>query len=426
MVANTDRDWLPDGEQPFVAVIGAGPAGLIAAEQLALQGIRTVVVDGSAMPARKLLIAGRGGLNLTHDGDIEQLLRHYGDEACWLKPHLAAFDGTALRNWADRLGAETFVGTSGRIFPKALKATGLVRAWLIHLNRLGVTLKLRTRLVGIDDAGDLRLRGPAGEMAWRPAATILALGGASWPRLGSDGAWTDLLVKLGIQVHPLLAANVGMLVPWSEVARQRFQGMPLKNLKASAAGQTARGELVLTPYGVEGQLIYALGRSLRAQIAADGQACLRLDLKPDRTLEDIQARLSRPRGSLSWPTWLARSLRLPPGVPVLLREHGLSPSSTPSQLASAIKDLPLTVTGTRPIAEAISSAGGVALGEVDQRLMLRKRPGIFLAGEMLDWEAPTGGYLLQACFATGAAAASGVLDWLKEPARSCRHARSSP
>jgi uncharacterized flavoprotein (TIGR03862 family) len=235
-----------------------------------------------------------------------------------------------------------------------------------------------------------------------------------------------MLSSAGVKIHPLQAANVGMLVPWSEVAQGRFEGLPLKNLRASVGDRTARGELVLTPYGVEGQLVYALGRALREQVTAEGRARLDLDLKPDLSVDEVARRLSRPRGSLSWPTWLARCLRLPPAAPVLLREAGMDPASAPRDLAAVVKRLPLVITGTRPIAEAISSAGGVALAELDERLMLKKLPGMFAAGEMLDWEAPTGGYLLQACFATGIAAADGVVSWLKERAGSSRHATSFP
>jgi len=426
MVANTDRDWPHHRGVPRVVVIGAGPAGLIAAERLAERGVSPVIIEGSRSPARKFLIAGRGGLNLTHVGTVEQLCLHFGSEQSWLRPYLAGFDVDALRSWADGLGAETFIGTSGRVFPRALKATGLVRAWLTRLERLGVTSMLRTRLVGIGPGRLLRLDGPDGVCELRPDAVILAMGGASWPRLGSDGAWVPMLREMDVAVRTLRPANVGMLVPWSELARVRLQGIPLKNLAARAGDAAARGELVLTGYGVEGQLVYALGRALREELEANGTATLRLDLKPDLTLAQVEARLARPRGSRSFSTWLTGSLRLPAIVSFLLRELGHGPELGAAELARAIKDLPVPVTGTRPIAEAISSAGGVALAELDERLMLRRVPGLFVAGEMLDWEAPTGGYLLQACFSTGVAAAEGVLAWLTAPAGSCRYGPSSP
>ena len=364
------------------------------------------------MPVRKFLIAGRGGLNLTHSGTVEQLLAHYDGAQDWLRPYLRAFDGDLLRTWADDLGAETFVGTSGRVFPKTLKAARLLRAWLARLDALGVTLKLRTRLIGMAAGPRFFLHGADGASECRPNAAILALGGASWPRLGSDGTWTEMLRSLGIAVAPLEPANVGMLVPWSAAAAARLTGAPLKNLRAWVGDHGMSGELMLTAYGIEGQLVYAQGRHLRAELNLHGRARLCLDLKPERGLEDLIVRLARPRGSKSWSNWLTGALRLPASVPVLLREVGIGPASTIQALARTLKCLPLTITGTRPITEAISSAGGVRRSEVDGQLMLLKAPGVFVAGEMLDWEAPTGGYLLQAAFATGAAAAAGVIDWL--------------
>jgi uncharacterized flavoprotein (TIGR03862 family) len=414
-----------NGGVPTVLVIGGGPAGLIAAERLAQQGIPPIVVEGSASPARKFLIAGRGGLNLTHSGSVEELLPAYGGERDWLRPHLARFDGLALRAWADSLGAETFVGTSGRIFPKALKSTALLRAWLHRLQDLGVTWRLRTRLIGFDERQTARLRSKEGEETIRFDACILALGGASWPRLGSDGSWREMLTERGIQVRPFEPANIGLLVEWSEVARRRLAGLPLKNVMGEAGGIRLKGEIQLTDYGVEGQLIYALGRAIREQLC-HGIAVLHLDLKPDLSPAAITSRLERPRNGLSWPGWLTKRLNLAPAMPTLLREAGLAADSSPHEIAALIKNLPLRIVGARPIAEAISSAGGVALDEVDERLMFRKAPGLFVAGEMLDWEAPTGGYLLQACFATGVAAADGVASWLRERAGSSRHGSSSP
>ena len=386
----------------------------MASEHLASRGIRPVVIDGSKVPGRKFLVAGNGGLNLAHVGSVDDLLDHYGSSADALRPCLSGFDAVTLRSWADGLGAKTFVGTSGRIFPEALKAAKLLRAWLMRLDGLGVSLKLRTRLVGMTGDGGFRLEGPDGSTLVRPDAAVLALGGASWPRLGSDGAWTPMLAALGVGIRPFQAANCGMLVPWSRVAAERLAGLPLKNLRGTAGCRTARGELVLTSYGVEGQLVYALGPPLREELAKRGYACLQLDLKPDLLRDQVVERLAKRQGRRSWSTWLTKVLRLPPGTAVLMREVGVDAASSTDEVADAVKALPIRVVGTRPIAEAISSAGGVCLDELDDRLMLKRLPGVFVAGEMLDWEAPTGGYLLQACFSTGVAAASGVLAWLGE------------
>ena len=414
MPANTDRNGPPQLSLPRALVVGAGPAGLIAAERLAESGLAVTVVEASPHPARKFLIAGRGGLNLTHAEPFDRFVTRYGAEAPLLAPHLRAFDPARLRAWADRLGADSFVGTSGRVFPRALKATPLLRAWLAELGRRGVVLRTRTRWLGPDGPGASLVETGEGTERIEHAVCILAMGGASWPRLGSDGAWTGQLAQAGIAVTPLRPANVGMLVDWSAVARARLAGVPLKNLVGWSGEARAAGELLLTAYGVEGQLVYALGRSLREQLAEQGEAILRLDLKPDLSLEQLTRRLDSPRGKASWSTFLGRRLRLPQAVPVLLREAGTGPEAGPAAIAAALKDLPIRLTGTRPIAEAISTAGGVAWAELDGRLMLERLPGTFVAGEMLDWEAPTGGYLLQATFATGMAAAEGAVSWLRE------------
>ncbi|MDB5371693.1 MAG: family flavoprotein [Belnapia sp.] len=387
-----------------VAVIGGGPAGLMAAEVLAEAGAAVTVFDRMPSPGRKFLIAGRGGLNLTHAEPLPGFLTRYGEAAVRLEPAIAAFPPEALVEWAVRLGQPVFTGSSGRIFPKALKSSPLLRAWLGRLG-LGVTLQARHRWEGWDAAGALRFATPEGAVSVRPDAVVLALGGASWPRLGSDGAWAGLLPGM----VPFRPSNCGFLVPWSAVFRQRFEGTPLKRIALEFAGQRVRGEAVVTAAGIEGGAVYALSAPLREAIATAGQALLRLDLRPDLDAPALAARLDGPRGGVSLANHLRRA-GLPP-VAIGLVQEALHAGAT-APLSALVKALPLPLTGTAPIARAISSAGGVGWGELDGQFMLRARPGVFLAGEMLDWEAPTGGYLLQACFSTGAAAARGVLAWL--------------
>jgi uncharacterized flavoprotein (TIGR03862 family) len=395
---------------PQVAIIGGGPAGLIAAETLARAGVAVTVYDRMPSLGRKLLMAGRGGLNLTHSEDFERFVTRYAEAAPILRPLIEAFRPEDLRAWCEGLGQETFVGSSGRVFPKAFKASPLLRAWLARLEELGVRFALRHRWQGWDEQGSLLLTDASGQpLTVKADATLLALGGASWPRLGSDGSWAGLLKAQGIAIAPLRPANMGFLVPWSEILRSRFEGEPLKRIALTFEGTTVRGEAVITADGIEGGAIYALSAKLRDAIERQGSAALRLDLRPDLTLEALTQRLSAPRKGQSASTFLRKAAGLTPLGIALLRESNPSLPEEAGALSRLIKAAPLLLTGTKSLDRAISSAGGVPFSEVDEHLMLRKKPGIFVAGEMLDWEAPTGGYLLQATFATGIAAARGVL-----------------
>ncbi|WP_411289361.1 NAD(P)/FAD-dependent oxidoreductase [Phenylobacterium sp.] len=400
----------PAPQPRTAAVIGAGPAGLMAAEVLAAAGVRVTVFERMPSPGRKLLMAGRGGLNLTHAEPFESFLPRYG-EAPALQPALEAFPPAALVAWVEALGQPTFVGSSGRVFPKALKASPVLRAWLRRLEALRVEIRTRHTWTGWDAAGALTF---AEAPAVRPEVTVLALGGASWPRLGSDGAWTAVLSAEGIAVTPLQPANVGFDVAWSPLFRDRFAGTPLKGLALAHAGRGARGEVMITAYGLEGGALYALAAPLRDAIAADGGALLEVDLRPDQSVGQLTGRLAATRQGETASHRLRRTLNLSPAETSLLREgHGVALPSEPGALARAVKWVPIKLTGVQPIGRAISTAGGVAFAGLDAALMLRARPGVFVAGEMLDWEAPTGGYLLQASFATGVGAATGALAWLE-------------
>jgi len=386
-----------------VAVIGGGPAGLIAAECLAQAGLAVSVFDRMASVGRKFQLAGRGGLNLTHSEPLGRFLDRYGPARPVLAPAIEAWPPDALRSWCAALGQETFVGSSGRVFPRAFKATPLLRAWLVRLAGMGVRVHAGRRWVGWDDVGALRFATAAGEARMRPAATVLALGGASWPRLGSDGGWVPLLRDRGIAVNPFRPANCGFLHPWSPVFRAHA-GEPLKRFAATFGGETVRGEAVLTVDGIEGGVLYALSRPLRDAIEAEGSAVLTLDLRPDLDASALARRLGGHGQSM------ANALRrggLAPAAAGLVREIGGT-----GTLAERVKALPLQLVGIRPIERAISSAGGIALAELDAGFMLRRLPGVFAAGEMLDWEAPTGGYLLQAAFSTGLAAARAAIAWV--------------
>lgn len=402
-----------------IAVIGGGPAGLIAAELLARAGARVTVYDQMASLGRKFLMAGRGGLNLTHSEDLKTFMTRYGDDNPLLRSAIEAFPPAALRAWSDTLGQPTFIGSSGRVFPTALKTSPLLRTWLLRLNNLGVTFKLRHRWEGWDEEGNLRFTTEGKEVTAEPDATVLALGGASWPKLGSDARWVDLLSAEDIAIAPLRAANCGFTAAWSDVFRA-FEGQPLKNIGITFGERSVRGEAMITRDGIEGGAIYALSSPIREAIERDGHATIAIDLMPDVGAAKLVERLSKSRGKQSLSNFLRKTTHLSAVSLGLLREaavtNGLSlPALNAQQLAKLIKAAPVKLNGVQPMATAISTAGGVGFSELDENFMLKRYPGIFIAGEMLDWDAPTGGYLLQASFATGVAAARGAIAWLQPP-----------
>lgn len=419
------------------SVVGGGPAGLVAAEVLAAAGVEVTVHEHKPSTLRKLLIAGHGGLNITHSEDLGPFLGRYGRSEQRLARALEAFSPDDVRAWCAALGEPTFVGSSRRVFPETFRANSLVRAWRERLADQGVVVATRERWVGWGEDG-LGTTGPDGATpsllieddggAVRqvaPDVVVLALGGASWPRLGSDGSWTGLLTERGVAVTPLRAANVGLRVAWTETFADRFAGVPLKHVAlrvrtgggsvhADADGTVSRGDAMLTSTGIEGGPVYAVGAAVRAVLDADGECVLEVDLRPDLTRDDLVARLRRRRPKDSASTWLRRSVGLDAASIGLLREAGggaLPPDA--DAVAALVKAVPVTVTGPMPIERAISTAGGIAWSELDDDLMLRRVPGVFAAGEMLDWEAPTGGYLLQASFSTGVLAARGALARLR-------------
>jgi uncharacterized flavoprotein (TIGR03862 family) len=409
-------------EGQSVAVIGGGPAGLMAAETLAHGGASVDVYDGMPSVGRKFLLAGKGGMNITHSEPEQAFLSRYGTRRAQIAPLLEEFGPQSLRDWVQALGIDTFVGSSGRVFPTDMKAAPLLRAWLHRLRAAGVRFHMRHRWTGWTESGGrrtLQFSTPDGERTITPDATILALGGGSWPRLGSDGAWTSTLEKRGISIVPLQPANCGFDVHWSEHFRTRFAGHPVKAVVASltdhvGAPYRRQGEFVVTESGVEGSLIYALSAPLRDDIAAAGSATLFLDLAPGKELQRVIDEVAHPRGSRSMASHLQSRVGIAGVKAGLLREFaGPDTFSDPLRLGNAIKSLPVPLSATRPIAEAISSAGGVAFESLDEQLMIQTMPGVFCAGEMLDWEAPTGGYLLTACFASGRRAGVGALQWLQ-------------
>ena len=431
-----------------MAVIGAGPAGLMAAEVLAQAGVAVHVFDAMPSVGRKFLLAGKGGLNLTHSEPFAAFAARFGPRQGQIEPLLRAFDADALRAWALGLGVQTFVGTSGRVFPTDMKAAPLLRAWLARLRGMGVQLHMHQRWLGWDEAGSLRFAGPQGEQRVCAGAAVLALGGASWPQLGSDAAWVPLLAQKGVALAPLLPANCGFDVPrmagpaplgetrraflqallgagaapavgWTPFFTERFAGQPFKSVALSFTDSqgrhfSRRGEFVATATGVEGSLIYAASSLLRDEISAHGHATFYLDLLPQHSPERVLAELHHPRGARSLASHLKGRLGLD-GIKaaILYEQLGKDGVHDAAQLAQAIKALPITVCAARPVAEAISTAGGVPFEALDAHLMLQAMPGVFCAGEMLDWEAPTGGYLLTASCATGRAAGAGAVRWLE-------------
>ena len=383
----------------------------MAAEFLSASGCAVTVYDRMASPARKFLLAGRGGLNLTHSEPPDAFLARYDTAAPWMSAALAAFPQAALVAWCEGLGQPMFTGTSGRMFPTAMKAAPLLRAWLHRLAGQGVRLAARHRWLGWTGSGALDFDTPQGRVEATPDATLLALGGASWPRLGSDGAWAALLQQRGVTVAPLRASNCGVAIDWSPIFAARFPGTPLKRIALTAGGYTVRGEATVTQDGLEGGAVYALSGPIRRLLDAAPLAHVTLDLRPDLDAADVARRTDGARQGRSLPNFLRQSANLPP-VAIGLVHEALHAGAPPVPLSTLIKALPLRIHGTQPLARAISSAGGIALDQLDERLMLRRLPGVFAAGEMLDWDAPTGGYLLQACFSTGMAAARGIAQML--------------
>ncbi len=393
-----------------VVVVGAGPAGLAAADVIASAGHAVAVYDHMPSPARKFLLAGRGGLNLTHSEPLERFVTRYGAAAQRLAPAVHAYPPEALRAFAATLGEETFVGSSGRVFPKSFKASPLLRAWLQRLGGLGVTFHPRHRLVGFDGAAGLVMETAEGaRMTLTPAATVLALGGASWPRMGSDGGFVSLFQSAGIAVTPFAPSNMGVEIPWSAHLIERFAGAPVKRVALSIEGVHARGEAIITRRGLEGGAVYAVSAAIRDAVARAGRAQLVIDLRPDLTTAELATRLAKPRGPASLSNFLRKAAGLSPVAIGLLREAHGKAMPQGDALAAAIKAVALTVTGVMGLERAISSAGGVAWAAVDDTYQLKARPGTFVVGEMLDWEAPTGGYLLQAAFSTGRAAGQAIV-----------------
>ncbi len=403
--------------RPNIAIIGAGPAGLMAAERLSAAGLQVDLYDAMPSVGRKFLLAGVGGMNITHSEPKPEFIQRYREASDWVGQWLAQFDAEQLRNWIQGLGIDTFVGSSGRVFPTDMKAAPLLRAWLRRLRDQGVQLHTRHRWLGWEQQ-QLRFDTLAGPYLAQADATVLTLGGGSWARLGSDGHWTELLEPCGVEINPLRPANCGFICHWSEYLSQRFAGQPLKPVivqVTSASGEilSRRGECIVTHNGMEGSLIYALSAELRQQLEQRGQARLTLDLAPDRDQAQLERLLSQPRKGQSLASVLRKKAGLDPLKVALLHEClSHAQLQNPAALAAGIKQLGIDFSATRPLDEAISSAGGVMATALTPGLMLKALPGVFCAGEMLDWEAPTGGYLLTACFASGQVAANGVLEWL--------------
>ncbi len=397
-----------------IAIIGGGPAGLIAAEVISAQGMHVDVYDAMPSVGRKFLMAGKSGLNITHSEPFDVFVTRYGKRREQIEPLLKDFGAEQLRAWVHGLGVETFVGTSGRVFPKEMKASPLLRAWLQRLNASGVTFHLRHKLTGILPDRSLHFLTPNGDVTVKADAIILALGGGSWRKLGSDGAWVEWLSQAGVKVEPLRPSNCGFDVNWSPIFKEKYDGHPIKSVVLSAGEFRQQGEFIITKEGVEGSLVYAASAILRDELEAQGSAVMHLDLAPDKTEVQLSEKLSKPRGSRSMASHLEKTVGIKGVKAGLLREFVPKDEFTESRLAFYIKNLPVTLIATRPLDEAISSAGGISFDSLDEHLMLKNLPGVFCAGEMLDWEAPTGGYLLTACFSSGYAVGHNVMRWLEK------------
>ena len=396
-----------------VAIIGGGPAGLMAAELISKQGIKVDVYDAMPSVGRKLLMAGKSGLNITHSDPFDVFASRYGKRRPQIEPMLKEFGSNQLREWVHSFGIQTFIGTSGRVFPFGMKASPLLRAWLTRLNASNVTVHLRHKWTGFLPDGSLHFNTPDGDVTIKPDVVVLALGGGSWSRLGSSGEWGPWLKQAGAEVEALRPANCGFDVAWSEHFREKFDGHPVKTVILSFGDFQGQGEFIITKDGVEGGLIYVASALMRDEIEKNGKAIMLLDLKPDRTLEWLKDKLSKPRGKRSMASFLEKTLGIRGVKAGLLREFVSKDDFIDAEkLAVFIKALPVPVISPRPLDEAISSAGGVTFESLDENLMLKSTPGVFCAGEMLDWEAPTGGYLLTACISSGYAAGKGVLKWL--------------
>jgi len=398
-----------------IAVIGGGPAGLMAAEVISAHNVKVDVYDSMRSVGRKFLMAGKSGLNITHSDPFDVFVSRYGKHRENIEPLLKVFGANELREWVHSFGIETFVGTSGRVFPMGMKASPLLRAWLTRLNASGVTFHLRHKWMGFLPDNSFRFVTPDGEVIVKADAVILALGGGSWSRLGSDGAWVPWLKRAGAEVEALRPANCGFDVEWSEHFHEKYEGHPVKSVILSFGDFRGQGEFIVTKEGVEGGLIYAASALMRDEIEVNGVAVMYLDLKPDRTLEWLKDKLSRPRGKRSLASYLEKTLGIRGVKAGLLREFiSKNDFMNAERLAELIKALPVPLAQPSPLDEAISSAGGVRFESLNEDLMLKNLPGVFCAGEMLDWEAPTGGYLLTACFSSGYASGNGVLKWLKK------------
>ena len=408
--------------RPSAAVIGGGPGGLMAAEVLARAGASVTVYEHMPSMGRKFLIAGRGGLNITHSEPLEQFMTRYGDKQDALAQSVSAFPPEAIQAWCEGLSQKTFVGSSGRVFPLGFRATELLRSWLVELETLGISLQTSHRWLGWDQAtgallvaADEKNSDQIPPQQLFPDITIMSLGGGSWQRTGSDGRWVPKFEEIGINVHKLRPANSGFLVDWTAEFISKFEGMPVKNVSVQASGNPVRGEMMISAEGIEGGCVYAVGRELRAACDAQGNTVMLIDLRPDLSVEQVEQRLSTAKPKESTSTLLRRTIGLPPVAIGLLREvtKNVLPRQA-SEMAALIKSLPLQVLATEELDRAISTAGGVAFEELDDHFMLRRLPGVFVAGEMIDWEAPTGGYLLQATLSTAVAAANGALSWWEE------------